>query len=560
LISLNIFGGRSFNEASQYPFFPWVLSDYESETLDFSLQSIYRDLTKPMGALSNERLMTVRRKKSKRNDYLYSSFATCPLAVYLWLLRMEPFASLHIEMQSGRFDHATRLFSSVVDSYRLASSHLNDYKELPPEFYFQPEFLLNDNEFDLGLIHDVPVGNVILPPWARSAIEFCYLMRKALESDYASNTLSHWIDLFFGCKQSDSDSDNLYLPDIYESIWTKQTINNPTRRMEIEARMCHIGQMPAKLFTHPHPKRNTYKAVSMLAQTTVIDLHVPELELACWKVCDSETLLLVSQHQLIELTIRLTADVSIARVAETPLPASVTMLRAGSQVIGLYGTGRLASFENGASKPLFPQLKTVSYLASSAEYVAFVSDEAMLHLIGPRLVFGIPFYGEAISCCNVSKRFGITVCGTLSGSLVICSLFQGIKTRVVKLGDEMKLSRLLITRAWGFIVTHAVETIGGKTSNWLFVHNVNGMFVRSLQISFDIVVWCSWSSLKGFDYLMLATDVGKLMAFEVFYLNIGEPFHRSYEKAMALSYRTEGSFAVVVFKNGKISYILLMIE
>jgi hypothetical protein len=69
------------------------------------------------------------------------------------------------------------------------------------------------------------------------------------------------------------------------------------------------------------------------------------------------------------------------------------------------------------------------------------------------------------------------------------------------------------------------------------------MLMQSLQISFKVIVGCSRSSLKAFDYLMLVTDVSKLMAFEIFYLNVAELFHGSYEKVVALPYPTEGALA-----------------
>ena len=34
---------------------PWVLADYSSPTLDLSDRSVFRDLTKPMGALDADR-------------------------------------------------------------------------------------------------------------------------------------------------------------------------------------------------------------------------------------------------------------------------------------------------------------------------------------------------------------------------------------------------------------------------------------------------------------------------------------------------------------------------
>jgi hypothetical protein len=55
-MALNLMAGRTFNDITQYPVFPWVLSDYSSETLDLSDQRVYRDLTKPVGALNPDRL------------------------------------------------------------------------------------------------------------------------------------------------------------------------------------------------------------------------------------------------------------------------------------------------------------------------------------------------------------------------------------------------------------------------------------------------------------------------------------------------------------------------
>jgi hypothetical protein len=55
LMHLNTLAGRTYNDLTQYPVFPWVLQDYESEELDLSNPAVYRDLSKPMGALSKRR-------------------------------------------------------------------------------------------------------------------------------------------------------------------------------------------------------------------------------------------------------------------------------------------------------------------------------------------------------------------------------------------------------------------------------------------------------------------------------------------------------------------------
>lgn len=54
-------------------------------------------------------------------------------------------------LQGGHFDLADRMFHSVREAWYSASKHnMADVKELIPEFFYLPEFLLNSNNFDLG--------------------------------------------------------------------------------------------------------------------------------------------------------------------------------------------------------------------------------------------------------------------------------------------------------------------------------------------------------------------------------------------------------------------------
>jgi len=61
-MQLNTIAGRSYNDLSQYPVFPWILTDYESKELDLKNPAVYRDLSKPIGALNPARAEEVREK------------------------------------------------------------------------------------------------------------------------------------------------------------------------------------------------------------------------------------------------------------------------------------------------------------------------------------------------------------------------------------------------------------------------------------------------------------------------------------------------------------------
>jgi factor associated with neutral sphingomyelinase activation len=59
LMHLNEASNRSFSDLSQYPIYPWVISNYESEVLDLNDPKTFRDLGKPIGAINEDRLQSL---------------------------------------------------------------------------------------------------------------------------------------------------------------------------------------------------------------------------------------------------------------------------------------------------------------------------------------------------------------------------------------------------------------------------------------------------------------------------------------------------------------------
>ncbi|CAN0494576.1 unnamed protein product, partial [Laminaria digitata] len=122
----------------------------------------------------------------------YGTHYSCAGYILHYLLRLEPFTRLALALQGGRFDKADRLFRDIRSSWESASSeNLQDVRELTPEFYNLPEFLVNSNRFDLGFTQKgQAVNHVVLPPWAKGdPAEFIRLHRKALESPHVSKNL-----------------------------------------------------------------------------------------------------------------------------------------------------------------------------------------------------------------------------------------------------------------------------------------------------------------------------------------------------------------------------------
>mmetsp|Transcript_11727 Transcript_11727/g.21928 ORF Transcript_11727/g.21928 Transcript_11727/m.21928 type:complete len:2939 (+) Transcript_11727:68-8884(+) len=266
LMKLNILAGRTFNDVSQYPVFPWVIADYNSPELDLSDDRSFRDLTKPIGALNPQRLMQLLQRfhdldgLPDEERFLYGSHYSSPGVVLHFLLRQEPFTSMAIELQSGRFDCPDRLFFDIAECWHSCMHSTSDVKELIPEMFTCPEIFLNTNNFQFGKTQkDVPVGDVKLPPWANSSpYEFVRLHKLALESEYVSNNLHHWIDLIFGYKQRGPESiksNNVFHFLSYEGSVDLDKITDELNRKATEAHIQNFGQTPSQLLSTPHPAR-----------------------------------------------------------------------------------------------------------------------------------------------------------------------------------------------------------------------------------------------------------------------------------------------------------------
>lgn len=266
LVYLNQAASRTVNDLTQYPVFPWVLSNYTAERLDLSDSRNYRDLSKPVGALETSRLEKfVERFESFVDDSIprfhYGSHYSSAGAVLFYLLRLEPFTTQFICLQGGKFDYPDRLFSSVAESWDNCLRSTTDVKELIPEFFYLPDFLENRNELDLGTktLAANPIDHVILPPWANgSAHEFIRIHREALESDYVSANLHHWIDLIFGFKQRGKEAVaacNTFFHVTYEGEIDLDALDSEQRQAML-SQIENFGQTPAQLLDYPHPSRD----------------------------------------------------------------------------------------------------------------------------------------------------------------------------------------------------------------------------------------------------------------------------------------------------------------
>jgi neurobeachin-like protein 1/2 len=289
LMHLNTIAGRSFNDLGQYPVFPWVIADYVSSELRLRDPGTFRDLRWPVGAQRKEQReeiiaryedldMMYEMSLQEHNDaipalppfHFGSHYSTAGFVMW-FLMRMEPYTSLHVQLQDGKFDKADRLFDSLAAAWNGCIHNPSDVKELVPEFFYCPEILENMNRLDLGRKMNGDrklLGEIELPPWATDSFDFVRLHRKALESEYVSQHLHHWIDLIFGYKQRPPymrnggnkaavESCNVFFHLTYAGAVDLEELLEKDKVLygQYVNQIAEFGQTPAQLFSSPHPQR-----------------------------------------------------------------------------------------------------------------------------------------------------------------------------------------------------------------------------------------------------------------------------------------------------------------
>ena len=210
LMVLNSIAGRTYNDLSQFPVLPWVLSEaaLSADTLDLLLPHMYRNLSLPVGALLEEpREKAVERYETLKemdipHPFMHGTHYCNTGTVLYYLLRLEPFSSLASALATGTssssssrssrsggsrnrgllenapyYDHPDRLFHSVTETWGNCLRSSSDVKELIPAMFTNPSVLTNGNGCTFGNRQDGDtVDAVVLPPWAQGEPIMLYLL------------------------------------------------------------------------------------------------------------------------------------------------------------------------------------------------------------------------------------------------------------------------------------------------------------------------------------------------------------------------------------------------
>uniref|UniRef100_A0A8R7UR94 BEACH domain-containing protein lvsC n=1 Tax=Triticum urartu TaxID=4572 RepID=A0A8R7UR94_TRIUA len=441
LMILNTLSGRSYNDLTQYPIFPWILADYSSEKLDFNKSSTFRDLSKPVGALDAKRFKVFEDRYLNFCDpdipsfYYGSHYSSMGIVLY-YLLRLEPFTALHRNLQGGKFDHADRLFQSIESTYRNCLSNTSDVKELTPEFFYMPEFLENLNSYHFGVKQDgEPLGHVGLPPWAKgSPEEFIHINREALESEYVSSNLHHWIDLIFGYKQRGKpavEAANIFYYLTYEGAVDLENMDDMLQKSAIEDQIANFGQTPIQIFRKKHPRRGPpipiahplYFAPQSITVTSVVPSAISSSSSVLFIGLLDSNIVLMSEGLILSVKLWLTTQLQSG--GNFTFSGSLEpFFGIGSDVISprKVATSLAENVEFGRQCLAAVQIHGDNYLILCGNWE---NSFQIISLSDGRIVQSIRQHKDVVSCVAVSSDGSVIATGSYDTTIMIWHAFRG---------------------------------------------------------------------------------------------------------------------------------------
>ena len=251
LLLINKYGSRSLNDSTQYYVFPWILKNFTNLiTLNDKEPEIYEAFLKikeekfekleldkieetPKGD-ANEKLKYLNDfrklkypvsvqaisnreyKIAKFNDadesfsHHHGTHYSTSSYIFYYLMRLEPFTTLLIELQNYTQENPDRMMQDLKDTIKIINSG-NDNRELVPEFFSKIEFFVNVNCVFFGrkknnrivddLLQMFDINNDIYYNNLAVYVKFIIEHKKLLNSKAIAININSWIDNVFGVGQ-----------------------------------------------------------------------------------------------------------------------------------------------------------------------------------------------------------------------------------------------------------------------------------------------------------------------------------------------------------------------
>lgn len=542
LMILNIFGGRSFRDVSNYPIFPLLLIPDNNEST-FSIEDIGISL---------------------------NSLKTDQLNVTQYLVHEEPFTSLQMNNEKVL----------GFNSYQQITTFL------PPEFYYKPEIYLNLNNATI-------LSKFDLPKWANNdPFEFIYILRKALESEKISRNLHLWIDNAFGLQSIQVNDQNNPKPlftfqhpfrkdfrnfnhtilksrkiESFEFSSTNSVNNILAASFILKSKtpkvICIMKNGKAKLYnltitaiqdSSHNPELNDIFFISNLSKVKSKSLPFPITQNLQFCPMDFG-LVVIAKGELYYITENLNVIQCNSPVYEmcNNIPLNYSFLNGDGNIISILnddGNVYLSKTNSSSSSCCLSNSFFNSISLHSNPLLLSKSQQNNLTISSPsKLSKSIDLVKighlqcEKMKMSVMSLPFDILAVASIEGNVDLYSLYNA--TYCCSCNTENEIADfILITKGFGFIVIF--------TNANIFLFDINGFLIRKVQNSFRIRACDSFVDDNGFDFITVVREDGAIFVSEVFYLKFEDPIAYVKNPIVTIQYYNDIHSILVITKNHKL--------
>ncbi|EFN65741.1 Lysosomal-trafficking regulator [Camponotus floridanus] len=563
IICLNKLAGRSYNDLMQYPVFPFVLADYVSDKLDLNDPKIYRNFKRPMAVqdkkneqhyINNYNYLKQTLTEGlnlialNQGPFHYGSHYSNSGTVLHFLVRLPPFTSMFLCYQDNNFDIPDRTFHALATTWRLTScDSTTDVKELIPEFFYLPEFLLNFEGFNFGVRQNGnKVGDVELPKWCGGDVRlFILAHRAALESDIVREVLPYWIDLVFGFRQTGKpavEAINVFHPATYYGFDVEQ-ISDSLERQAWETMIRTYGQTPAQLFRTPHPLIQNLGNVTLSDQTLQVIEGVSGIKwgnyvgapgnkpVLCWKLKHKTplaSLIPLATGDVFGLPNYTTLLLGYTKEKGGSMLSNMSVL--GAALASWNGTDGIARLKCKKEQPPKPLIKSsgldpITTLGSTPDcgqlWIGHLSGRITAHTYIIGITGKIEFslapaitllaHRSRVTTISLSRAFSIACSGDANGVIAIWDLNSLTYVRSIVCDQGYTIHLLCISETLGDVaITYEIprseDNVTADRSE-LRVYTINARAVGSISSKRRVTALCYSSAPEGVSVNVIATGL-----------------------------------------------------
>lgn len=433
-----------------------------------------------------------------------------------------------------------------------------------------------------------------------SVFDFIYNNRKVLESEYVSSHLGEWIDMIWGISQHNRGGD-IWISYLYNDCWSKfRESDKESERSVIPLMLSKLGSIPPQVFfahVNKQARSNYSKYFDKVSFREGDRESSPRMRLTM------KTQFMNIMNENKSTIYHGMFHVKLNKVKEQVKKTSSKMAFIFEIDNELH---LIVFFENGLIQSYTVDIERKEIHPFSPEPLNLKIPSDSKFVCQKETVFIFDQKSDKIYCVNLNKlitvdvkmdydidfacglaKFGNTVvamkCGSLSlwnyphlnftplpcinmesisamtvnttyRNIVYCTNDGYLRTYSVskkKILNSVKIDciaeKILTTKNWAFVIVYA--------PGWLYLFNINGLIIKSLQIDFEIYNWCTFSDHKGFDYVCCVDPIGYIYTFEAYYIENVELIAGCHDRIISLYFYDSYQCIVACSSNSKVYFI-----